>query len=172
MADIVPVEIIESKILLLRGRKIMLDRDLAALYGVETKVLNQAVRRNIKRFPPDFMFRLDKTEMSRFLRSHLVTLKKGRGLHVKYPPLAFTEQGIAMLSGVLNSERAIEVNIAVMRAFVRLRELIAGHRELARRLDQLENKYDKQFKIVFDAIRELISPPVKPQKRIGFTAQK
>jgi len=169
MKEIIPAEIIESRILLLRGCKVMMDRDLAALYGVETKVLNQAVKRNAKRFPEDFMFRLNKGEFSVLLRSQFVTLDKGRGKHIKYLPCAFTENGIAMLSSVLNSERAVSVNIQIMRTFTRLRELLASHKGLSARLNELEKKYDAQFKIVFEAIREILSPPEKPKKRIGFT---
>jgi phage regulator Rha-like protein len=149
----------------------MLDSDLAELYGVEIRVLNQAVKRNIKRFPSDFMFQLNEEE-SESLRSQFVTLKKGRGQHRKYLPYAFTEQGVAMLSSVLKSEKAIEVNILIMRAFVKLREMIASNKDLAKRLDELEQKYDAQFKIVFDAIRQLMVPPEPRRKRIGFVAGK
>jgi phage regulator Rha-like protein len=149
----------------LRGEKVLLDRDLAELYGVETRVLKQAVRRNRKRFPEDFMFELTEDE-NRALRSQNVTLKRGQ--HSKYLPFAFTEQGVAMLSSVLNSDRAIEVNIAIMRAFVQLRKMIASNEELARKLDELEEKYDEQFRIVFDAIRALIEHDEKPPKKIGF----
>jgi len=168
--SLVPMERIERAILVLRGHKVMLDADLAAMYGVETKVLNQAVARNIERFPEDFMFQLTEVEATR-LRSQIVTLKTGRGQHGKYPPYTFTEQGVAMLSSVLRSPRAVRVNIEIMRAFVRLRELIATNRDLARRLDQLEKRYDTQFKVVFDAIRELMAPP-RPQRRsIGFRVE-
>lgn len=171
----IPQERIERRILLIRGEKVMLDADLAELYGVETKVLNQAVRRNIERFPGDFMFQLsaEESENLRFhfgtssLRSQFVTSKEGRGGR-RYNPLAFTEQGVAMLSSVLRSQRAVQVNIAIMRAFVKLREMLASHRDLARRLDEMEKKYDAQFKVVFDAIRELMKPPEKPRSRIGF----
>jgi phage regulator Rha-like protein len=163
----VPAERIEQAILLIRGKKVMLDRDLAELYGVEIRVLNQAVHRNIKRFPEDFMFQLTKEE-DETLRSQIVTLKKGRGQHRKYLPYAFTEQGVAMLSSVLNSERAIEVNVEIMRAFVRLRKILSSHADLARKLAALENKYDEQFKVVFDAIRALMAPPEKSRKQIGF----
>jgi len=163
----VPAERIEQAILLIRGQKVMLDRDLAELYGVEIRVLNQAVHRNIKRFPEDFMFQLTKAE-DETLRSQFVTLKKGRGQHRKYLPYAFTEQGVAMLSSVLNSERAIEVNVEIMRAFVRLRKMLASHAGLARKLAALEEKYDEQFKVVFDAIRALMAPPKKSRKQIGF----
>ncbi len=142
----------------------MLDSDLAGLYGVQIKVLNQAVKRNLKRFPQDFMFQLD-AEEHETLRSQFVTLKAGRGAYRKYHPYAFTEQGVAMLSGVLNSDRAIEVNIMIMRAFVKLREMIASNKDLAGKLSALEKKYDSQFRIVFDAIRELMLPPVPKKKR-------
>ena len=167
MKELVLVEMIEIKIYLIRGHKVMLDSDLAELYGVETKVLLQAVRRNLNRFPGDFMFQLNYQEVAA-LRSQIVTLKKGRGQHRKYSSYGFTEQGVAMLSSVLNSERAIKVNIHIMRAFVKLREMIASHKDLAKRLDDLEKKYDIQFKVVFDAIRELMRPPEKPKRKIGF----
>jgi hypothetical protein len=171
MNGLVPVEIIEKKILLIRGEKVMLDSDLAGLYEVSVKVLNQAVKRNIGRFPEDFMFQLTKKE-NESLRSQFVTLKKGRGEHRKYLPYAFTEQGVAMLSSVLNSERAVKVNIEIMRAFVKLRQLLSSNTELARKLEALEKKYDAQFKIVFDAIRELMTPPVKHKRKIGFLREK
>ena len=167
-ASIIPAERIERAILLVRGQKVLLDKDLAELYGVATKVLNQAVKRNLARFPDDFMIQLT-AEEAEALRSQIVTLKTGRGEHRKFLPYAFTEQGVAMLSSVLNSERAIEVNIAIMRAFVRLREMIASHKDLARKLDDLERKYDSQFKMVFEAIRQLMLPPAITKKpRIGF----
>ena len=167
MQPIVPAEIIESKILFVRGKKVMLDRDLALLYGVETKVLNQAVKRNIKRFPDDFMFQLNWDEASELSRSQFVTLKKGE--NIKYLPYAFTENGVAMLSSVLNSERAITVNIQIMRTFTRIKEMIATHKDLARKLEEMEKKYDAQFKVVFDTIRKLMAPPPEPKKRkIGF----
>jgi len=143
----------------------MLDFDLAVLYCVETRVLKQAVRRNIKRFPLDFMFELTQDEY-RSLRSQFVTLKRGQ--HSKYPPFAFTEQGVAMLSGILNSDRAINVNIAIMRTFVQLRKLLKTHKELADKIDKLEQKYDKQFKIVFIALKQLIKEEKKPRPRIGY----
>lgn len=168
MKEIIPAELIERKILVIRGEKVMLDSDLASLYGVETRVLNQAVRRNIRRFPDDFMFELSAAE-NELLRSQIVILKKGRGQHSKYLPYAFTEQGVAMLSSVLNSERAIEVNILIMRSFVKLREMISTHKDLAKKLEDLEQKYDSQFKMVFDAIRQLMTPPEPKKKRaIGF----
>ncbi|MSQ14242.1 MAG: ORF6N domain-containing protein [Dehalococcoidia bacterium] len=145
----------------------MLDSDLAELYGVETKVLVQAVGRNKARFPEDFMFRLTKEEFDR-LRSQFVTSNNpGRGGR-RYPPYAFTEQGVSMLSSVLRSQRAVQVNIEIMRAFVRLREMLASNRDLARRLDEIEERYDEQFKAVFDAIRQLMVPPTQPRRRLGF----
>lgn len=164
----VPRERIERRILMVRGQRVMLDSDLADLYGVGTKLLNQMVRRNIQRFPGDFMFQLSDAEF-RALRSQTAT-SKGRGGR-RYNPLAFTEQGVAMLSSVLRSERAVQVNIAIMRAFVKLREILATHRDLARRLDRMEKKYDSRFKVVFDAIRELMRPPAGTKSRIGFRAQ-
>ena len=145
----------------------MLDSDLAELYEVTTKRLNEQVRRNIKRFPPDFMFQLTPEEFTS-LRSQNATLKIGRGQHRKYLPYAFTEQGVAMLSGVLNSERAIDVNVAIMRAFVKLREFAMTHKELSRKLNAMEKKYDAQFKVVFDAIRQLMTPPEPKRRKIGF----
>ena len=163
--SLVAADQIETAILLLRGQKVMLDRDLAELYGVATRVLKQAVRRNIKRFPPDFMFELTRQE-NQSLRSQNVTLKRGQ--HSKYLPFAFTEQGVAMLSSVLNSQRAIDVNIEIMRAFVRLRQMLSAHKDLGRKLAALEKKYDDQFKTVFEAIAELMTPPEKPARKIGF----
>ncbi len=172
--SLIPAERIENSILLIRGQKVILDRDLSSLYGVSVKVLNQAVRRNIGRFPEDFMFQLTMEEArawwnhvtSNRLRSQIVTLK--RGGHIKYRPYAFTEHGILMLSSVLKSERAVQANIAIMRTFVRMRELLASNVELARRLDALEKKYDRQFKVVFDAIRQILMPPEKPKRPMGF----
>jgi hypothetical protein len=166
-----PAERIESRILLIRGQKVILDADLAALYEVEAKALNQAVKRNTKRFPEDFMFQLTAEEAG-VLRSQIVTLKTGRGRHRKYLPYAFTEQGIAMLSSVLRSERAILVNIEIMRAFVRLRQMLVSNAQLARKLAALEGKYDAQFKIVFDAIRKLMIPPEQKRRAIGFSRAK
>jgi hypothetical protein len=165
--SLIPAARIEKVILLVRGQKVMLDADLAGLYGVETRVLVQAVKRNLERFPEDFMFQLNKEEAD-FLRSQIVTLKKGRGQHSKYLPYAFTEQGVAMLSSVLRSQRAIQVNIEIMRAFIRLRQMLASHAELARKLDALEKKYDAQFKDVFEAIRQLMAPPEQKRRAIGF----
>jgi hypothetical protein len=162
----IPQERIERRILLIRGQKVMLDADLAELYNVDTKVLNQAVKRNLERFPRDFMFRLAKKELAG-LRSQFVTSNEGRGGR-RSSPYAFTEQGVAMLSSVLHSPRAVKVNIAIMRAFVKLREILASHRQLARKLEEMESRYDSQFSAVFNAIRELMEPPVKPRRRIGF----
>jgi len=165
---VIPMERIKQAIFLIRGHKVMLDSDLADLYEVEIKALNQAVKRNIGRFPDDFMFQLTAEEATR-LRSQIVTLKTGRGEHRKYLPYAFTEQGVAMLSSVLHSDRAIHVNIEIMRAFVRLRQMLASNVDLARKLVALEKKYDAQFKAVFDAIRELMTPSEPKKKRpIGF----
>ena len=140
MSDIVPQEIIETKIVFIRGKKVMLDKNLAQLYGVETRALNQAVRRNIARFPEDFMFQLTKEEAEELLRSQFVTLKRGQ--HYKYLPFAFTENGVAMLSSVLNSERAIKVNIQIMRTFTRLREMLMTHKDLKEKIEAMEKKYD------------------------------
>jgi len=168
MADaIVPVEKIQKAIYLIRGQKVMLDRDLAELYGVPTKVLKQAVRRNVDRFPDDFMFILSPEEFTT-LRSQFVTSKSDPRGGVQYSPMAFTEQGVAMLSSVLNSRRAIRVNITIMRAFVQLRALLATHADLARKLEELEKKYDVQFRVVFDALRQLMTPPDPLRRQIGF----
>jgi hypothetical protein len=162
----VPFERITSSIYLLRGHKVMLDGDLAVLYGVETRTLNQAVRRNAERFPADFMFQLTQEEFGN-LKSQFVTSSWGGRRRGR--PLAFTEQGVAMLSGVLRSKRAIAVNVEIMRAFVKLRGMLAGNAELARRLEDLEKKYDSQFRIVFEAIRGLMEPTEEPKRgRIGF----
>jgi hypothetical protein len=164
-ARLAPTDQIERAILLLRGQKVMLDADLATLYGVQTRVLVQAVRRHLDRFPDDFMFQLTQEEFDG-LRSQSVISSAHGGR--RYRPYAFTEQGVAMLSSVLNSPRAIQVNIEIMRAFVRLRRLLESNAELARRLDDLEQKYDAQFRIVFDAIRQLMLPPDPPRRRLGF----
>ena len=160
-----PMERVEDRILSIRGHRVMLDADLAELYGVPTKRLNEAVRRNAARFPEDFMFQLTADE-AEILRSQFAT-SNGRGGR-RYIPYAFTELGVAMLSSVLNSERAVLVNIAIMRAFVRLREMAASHKDVLLRLDEMEGKYDRQFKVVFDAIRALMEPPKIPRRRIGF----
>ena len=161
----VPPERIERRILQVRRQKVMIDADLAELYDVETKVLNQSVRRNLSRFPADFMFLLTKQEF-RNLRFHFGTSSRWGGR--RYIPMAFTEQGVAMLSSVLRSERAVQVNIAIMRAFVKLREILSSHRDLASRLNKMEKKYDARFKVVFDAIRELMKPPEKNQGQDWF----
>lgn len=162
-------EQVESSILLIRGQKVMLDRDLAGLYGVTTKILNKAVRRNIERFPGDFMFQLTREEYES-LRFQIGTLKRGQ--HSKYLPCVFTQEGVAMLSGVLRSPRAAQVNIAIMRAFVRLRETLSLHKELAHKLAELERKienHDEHIRALFDAIRQLMEPlPPPPPKEIGF----
>jgi hypothetical protein len=166
MKSIMPIEMIEQKIFLIRGQKVILDSDLAKMYGVTTKRLNEQVRRNRKRFPPDFMFQLNE-EDAESLRSQFATSSGAHGGR-RYFPYAFTEQGVAMLSTVLNSERAVEVNILIMRTFVKLREMIATHKELAKKLEELEKKYDGQFQIVFEAIRQLMAVEEKPKKKIGF----
>jgi hypothetical protein len=170
MSNIVPIEKITSKIYVIRDTRIMLDRDLAELYRVKTKVLKQAVHRNIARFPEDFMFELTKEEFRNW-RTQFVTSNKDK-MGLRYRPMAFTEQGVAMLSSILKSERSIEVNVAIMRAFVQLREIMSTHRELARKLEELESrlgKHDDKFKVVFDAIRALMEEPEKPRrKKIGF----
>ncbi len=163
-----PEETIQSKIYLIRGKKVMLDRDLAKLYGVEPKTLNQAVKRNSKRFPEDFMFTLDFKEFSS-LKSQIVTSSWGG---VRKMPHAFTEQGVAMLSSVLHSQRAIQVNIQIMRTFTRLREMLNSHEDLRRKIEAMERKYDQQFAVVFDAIKQLLEPPKKPKKKIGFVLEK
>jgi len=164
---LIPHGRIDRTIMVLRGQNVMLDSDLASLYGVETRTLIQAVKRNVQRFPADFMFELNDEEFE-FLRSQTVT-SKGRGGR-RYRPYAFTEQGVAMLSSVLKSDRAVRVNVEIMRAFVRMRQLLATHADLAAKLAALEKKYDAQFKVVFDAIRALMEPPPAEPKRwrIGF----
>ena len=161
---LVPVERIEQMILSLQGQKVILDKDLAAMYEVSTSNLNKAVSRNIERFPQDFMFQLSVTEFND-LKFHFGSSNWGG---TRKLPRAFTEQGVAMLSSVIRSSRAVQVNIEIMRAFVKLRELLTSNRELARKLNALEKKYDSQFKIIFDAIRQLMAPTVKPKRRIGF----
>jgi len=178
--SLIPSEIIEKKIFFLRGQKVMLSSDLAELYQVEPRALIQAVKRNMDRFPEDFMFQLTRDELS-LLKSHslisndsratasrsqIVILK--RGLNIKYLPYAFSEQGVAMLSSVLRSKRAVLVNVEIMRSFVRLRQMLATNVNLERRLNELERKYDSQFKVVFDAIRQLMASPEKQPKKIGF----
>ena len=166
MADIIPVEKITNKIYVIRGHKVMIDRDLAELYGVETKRLKEQVRRNISRFPEDFMFELSEDEEA-LLRSQIATLE-GKGKHSKYLSMVFTEHGVAMLSSVLKSDRAILVNIQIMRTFTRLREMLAGHKELEKKIEAMEEKYDEQFRVVFEAIKQLLKDDEKPKQRIGF----
>ena len=156
----------ERRILLVRGHKVLLDSDLATLYEVPTRRLNEQVRRNLNRFPPDFMFVLTADEAAA-LRSQSATSKIGRGGR-RYPPMVFTEQGVAMLSSVLRSPRAIQVNVGIVRAFVKLREMLASHRELAHKLQELERKYDAQFRVVFEAIQDLLRQPASSMRRIGF----
>jgi hypothetical protein len=180
MAIILKPENVAQLVFFVRGEKVMLDVDLAKLYGVATKALNQAVKRNSQRFPLDFMFQLTKTEHENMRsqivttsqrktlsRSQNVTLKRGQ--NVKYLPYAFTEQGVAMLSSVLRSERAVAVNIAIMRTFVQLRRLMDSNADLARKIENLEKKYDEKFATVFAAIKQLIAPPAPAKKRIGFS---
>jgi len=178
--SVIPAERIENHILMLRGHKVILSVHLANLYGVQTRELVQAVKRNRDRFPEDFMFQLSWDEVEHLrsqpvileqangksLRSQIVTLKRGQ--HMKYLPYAFTEQGVAMLSSVLRSKRAVQVNIEIMRAFVKLRQLLITHVDLARKLANLEKNYDTQFRVVFDAIRQLMTPPEPKKRRIGF----
>lgn len=166
--ELLPLERIERKIILLRGQKVMLDRDLAALYGVPTKALKQAVHRNADRFPDDFAF-VFAPEEAAILRSQIVTSSSWGG--ERYLPMAFTEHGVAMLSSVLNSPRAIQVNISIMRTFAQLRALLATHADLARKLEELERKYDSQFRVVFDALRQLMNPPESSRKQIGFSVR-
>jgi len=166
MSALVPRERIEQTILLIRGHNVMLDSDLAQLYGVTVGRLNEAVKRNEDRFHSDFMFPLTKAELEDLKSQIAISSSKWGGR--RHPPYAFTEQGVAMLSSVLRSKRAIEVNIAVMRTFVRLREMISSNKVLARRLTDLEKKYDGQFRVVFEAIRELMAEPATKSRRIGF----
>jgi len=163
--NLVIIERIENRIYFVRGQKIMIDYDLAKLYEVPTKVLNQSVKRNVKRFPEDFMFKLTKKEKEEVVTNcdHLKALKFSPQL-----PYAFTEQGVAMLSSVLNSERAIYVNIQIMRTFTKLKSLLATHKDLQKKIEEMEKKYDQQFRVVFDAIRALITPPETKRKKIGF----
>jgi ORF6N domain len=160
-----PERIIRS-IYWIRDKKVMLDRDLADLYGVRTKALKQAVRRNMKRFPEDFMFELTKDELKNW-RSQIVTSNSDK-MGLRYSPMAFTELGVAMLSSVLSSERAIQVNIQIMRAFTRLREMLVGHEDLKRKIEDMERRYDGQFRVVFEAIKELLAGETQPKRKIGF----
>lgn len=170
--QLIPEVVIENKILLIRGKKVMLDRDLAELYGVETKQLTRQVRRNIERFPEDFMFKLN-TEEYVSLRRQFGTLKRGR--HSKYLPYVFTEQGVSMLSGVLHSPRAIQVNIAIMRVFVKLKEMVSTHKEIMLQLEKLERKVegqDRDIILIFKAIRQLMTPVEEtPKRKIGFHSE-
>ena len=168
--NLISIDTIGNAIYLIRGEKVMLDRDLAKLYGVLTGALNQAVRRNRERFPEDFMFQLT-TEEVRQLNLSQIVIGSEKHRDPRLRPYAFTEQGVAMLSTVLRSKRAITVNIDIMRAFVKLRQLLASNAELSRRLDELESKYDKQFRVVFDAIRQLMATPIRDRKEIGFLSR-
>jgi hypothetical protein len=167
--QLIPTEVIEQRIHLVRRQRVMLDRDLAELYGVTTAALNQAVKRNAGRFPEDFMFQLSKDEFQSW-RSQIVISNPRLKMGARRRPLAFTEQGVAMLSSVLRSKRAVQVNIAIMRTFVQLRQMLATNEILARKLADLEAKYDDKFRVVFDAIRQLMTPPTVDQNRrqIGF----
>ncbi len=170
--SLIPLERIERSILMIRGQKVMLDRDLAQLYVVETRALNQAVRRNIDRFPEDFMFRLTREEIMRISQFVISSVHPGvKTLKFSKNVMAFTEHGVAMLSSVLNSPRAVQVNIQIMRTFAKLREIISLNKDLAMRLDDLEKKYDAQFRVVFDAIRELMKPPESKKRPIGFLVE-
>lgn len=164
--ETIPQQVIESKIFIIRDKRVMLDKDLAVLYGVETKMLNRAVKRNIERFPEDFIFQLTKEEYIDLLRYQFGTLKRGQ--HSKYLPYGFTENGVAMLSSVLNSKRAIQVNIQIIRTFTKIREMLTTHKELKQKIEEMEKKYNYQFKVVFDVIKQLIEPPQKAKGKIGF----
>ena len=170
MKTSVPMEAIEGKILLIRGQKVMLDRELAMLYGVETRALNQAVQRNIKRFPEDFMSQLTKEEVDNWKSQIVISNQEKMGLRIR--PYAFTENGVAMLSSVLSSERAITVNIQIMRTFTKIRGMLATHNELRQKIEKMEKKCDTQLKVVFDAIRQLMTPPEKSKRSIGFRKAK
>lgn len=168
MVDLVSVEFIASKIFIIKGKKVMLDRDLAELYEADTRQLTRQVRRNVERFPEDFMFQLTKEEF-KSLMCHFGTSKRGG---TRKLPHAFTEQGVAMLSGVLRSKRAIQVNVQIMRAFVKLRRMILTHQDLRHKIEEMESKYDKQFAIVFNAIKQLLEPPIQEKKKvIGFRVE-
>jgi hypothetical protein len=169
MKALVPIERITSKIYLIRNVKVMLDRDLAELYGVETKRLKEQVRRNIERFPEDFMFELTKDELGNWRSQFATSNQDIMGLRI--PPFVFTEHGILMLSSVLKSKRAIQVNIQIMRTFTQLRKMLSTHEDLKRKIESMEKKYDQQFQIVFEAIKQLLSEEDKPKKKIGFTVK-
>lgn len=164
---LVPAERIERRIVVLRGEKVMLDAHIAELYGVDTRTLLQAVKRNTDRFPPDFAFQLTSDEFQNLRSQTVISSWGGR----RYRPYAFTEHGVAMLSSVLRGPRPVQVNIEIMRAFIRLRRMLASHSDLARRVDELEKRYDSQFKVVFDAIRHLMAPLEKPRRSIGFRVE-
>ena len=166
----IPVERLETKIYFIRRNKVMFDRDLAELYEVETKILNRAVRRNPDRFPDDFMFQLTKVELENWKYQIGTSNREKMGLRKR--PLVFTEQGIAMLSSVLNSERSIQVNIQIMRTFTKIREMLATNKELREKIEKLEKKYDNQFRVVFEAIKRLIATDSKPLSQIGFRTGK
>jgi hypothetical protein len=166
MAELISIEAVASKIFFIRSVKVILDRDLAALYGVETKVLKQAVRRNIKRFPPDFMFELTETEFKNW-RSQFVTSNSVK-MGLRYLPMAFTEQGVAMLSGVLNSDQAIAVNIQIMRTFTKLRHMIFDNEDLKRELAELKEQTDDRFQIVFETLDQLLTVDANKKRKIGF----
>lgn len=177
---VIPDEVIINKIYLIRGQKVMLDRDLAELYGVETKVLKQAVRRNIARFPEDFMFEMNDSEFTRWRAEHATT--KGDIMGLRYAPFCFTEQGVTMLSCILNSERAIEVNILIIRIFTKLREMLLTHKDILLKLEQLEKrilkqdehlkKHQEEIQLIFNALKQLLNPANPPRKRIGFKTGK
>jgi hypothetical protein len=169
MKSLAPIEVIEQKILMIRGQKVILGVHLAKLYGVETRALNQAVKRNRERFPDDFMFSLTTEEAEVLVSQNVIPHKKYLGGAL---PFAFTEQGVAMLSSVLNGKRAIEVNIMIMRTVVKLREMMLSHKDLARKLAELEKKYDGQFQVVFEAIQQFMIEEEKPKRKIGFTAKR
>jgi len=169
--SLIPQEIIENKILLIRNKKVILDRDLARLYNVTTKALKQAVKRNIERFPEDFMFKLTDKEFKNW-RSQFVTSNSSDKMGLRYKPYAFTQEGIAMLSSILRSKRAIQVNIQIMRTFVLLRETLITNEILRKKIEKMEKKYDQQFQIIFKTIKKLISSSEKPKKKIGFIKEK
>ena len=169
MSEIIPIDVIQEKIFFIRNHKVMFDKDLAMLYGVKPIRLREQVKRNIKRFPEDFMFQLTNDEIDLMVSQNAIPSRKHLG---GYQPYVFTEQGVAMLATVLNSETAIQANIAIMRAFVKLRQMLASNIELARKLNALEKKYDAQFKVVFDAIRQLMTPPESKKGQIGFRPTK
>jgi len=169
VSEIIPIDVIQEKIFFIRNHKVMFDKDLAMLYGVKPIRLREQVKRNIKRFPEDFMFQLTNDEIDLMVSQNAIPSRKHLG---GYQPYVFTEQGVAMLATVLNSETAIQANIAIMRAFVKLRQMLASNIELARKLNALEKKYDAQFKVVFDAIRQLMTPPESKKGQIGFRPTK